>query len=65
MNVGFQREPSVARDPSANQAWPDRAALSTAMAFGHWSITALHYGDDLKEGLGAGTEKRSPRFHGS
>jgi enoyl-CoA hydratase/carnithine racemase len=37
--------------------------LAGAMSESFWAVAALHYSDDLREGIAAAREKRAPRFN--
>jgi enoyl-CoA hydratase/carnithine racemase len=37
--------------------------LAGAMSASFWAVAALHYSDDLREGVAAAKEKRAPRFN--
>jgi enoyl-CoA hydratase/carnithine racemase len=37
--------------------------LAGAMSASFWAVAALHYSDDLREGVAAAKEKRAPKFN--
>lgn len=43
------------------QSW--HMDLQTSMSASFWSVAALTYSDDLREGVNAGLEKRQPRYN--
>src|ERR1700733_14902188 len=59
--AGYPRLAVEATKQQLRHSW--HTDLAGAMSASFWAVAALHYGDDLREGIAAAKEKRPPRFN--